>query len=210
VSLLSEIIVVDDGSVDDTYAVAQQVAQSDSRLQVLRHTTNQGKGQAVFTGCLAVRAPLLVMVDADLMGLRPEQIGDLIRPVIAGQVDMTVGLFRRGRFPTDFSHAATPWLSGQRGLRTEMMAKVPTAAAQGYGLEMALTVAAARQDWRVRYIPMDGVWHPPSESHRGLWRGIKNRARMYHHIWQAWRLAGGQGMPLARLLPCFTPALRKE
>ena len=48
-----EIIVVDDGSTDATYARAQEVARQDNRVRVLRHETNRGYGAAVWTGLQA-------------------------------------------------------------------------------------------------------------------------------------------------------------
>jgi glycosyltransferase involved in cell wall biosynthesis len=45
-----EIIVVDDGSIDTTYKVAQDFAKTDSHVRVLRHETNRGYGAALRTG----------------------------------------------------------------------------------------------------------------------------------------------------------------
>ncbi|MEN6392813.1 MAG: hypothetical protein ABFD53_03295 [Anaerolineaceae bacterium] len=51
-------------------------------------------------------------------------------------------------------------------------------AAAGYGFETALTLAAKQRDWRCQQIIWYGVSHPPSEYHRGRWRGMKTRAKM--------------------------------
>jgi dolichyl-phosphate beta-glucosyltransferase len=61
-----EVLVVDDGSDDDTVAVAQAVAQEWPQLEVLTLTPNQGKGAAVREGMLHARGALRAFSDADL------------------------------------------------------------------------------------------------------------------------------------------------
>jgi hypothetical protein len=191
VSSLSEIIVIDDGSSDATADEVRQTAASDARLIVMTHPVNRGKGQAIYTGWQAAHGSFLLLLDADLVMLKPAHVDDLLRPVVSGQADMTIGLFVGGRKNTDLSHRLTPWLSGQRGLRAEMLAAVPWQAAAGYGFETALTIAAQEQNWRVQHVTMRGVWHPPSEHHRGWLRGFLNRMSMYAQIGRAWLVTRG-------------------
>ena len=61
-----EVLVVDDGSDDDTVAVAQAVAQEWPQLEVLTLPHNQGKGAAVREGMLHARGALRAFSDADL------------------------------------------------------------------------------------------------------------------------------------------------
>ena len=60
-----EIIVVDDGSTDATYARAQEVARQDNRVRVLRHETNRGYGAAVWTGLQAGTMDFAFFTDGD-------------------------------------------------------------------------------------------------------------------------------------------------
>ena len=60
-----EVIVVDDGSRDETAAVVQRLASQWPQLRLLRHAQNEGKGSAVRTGVLAARGELLLFADAD-------------------------------------------------------------------------------------------------------------------------------------------------
>lgn len=64
--LAAELLIVDDGSADDTRAIAEQLAESDRRVQALANPVNQGKGAAVRRGMLAATGRFVVFLDADL------------------------------------------------------------------------------------------------------------------------------------------------
>jgi glycosyltransferase involved in cell wall biosynthesis len=187
--ILDEIIVVDDGSVDDTIEIVQQYAKTDQRLQVIRHERNKGKGQAILTGWGATSAIYLLLLDADLHELSSSHITALMTPVLEQRADMTLGLFWGGHFFTDLSSWGMPFLTGQRGLRAEILSHISQEAAAGYGFEVALTIAANQQGFHKHIVPLKGVWHPPSEFHRGGLNGLIWRFRMYGQIIRGWVIA---------------------
>jgi glycosyltransferase involved in cell wall biosynthesis len=199
-SILDEIILVDDGSSDNTVNILYQAAVTDSRIQVIRHDKNLGKGQAIFSGWAATSAPIILLLDADLKNLVPEHIDALLAPVIDHRADMTIGLFRGGHLSTDLSHWMTPFLTGQRGLRAEIFKNISREAASGYGFEVALTVAAGRNNFRTRVVTLKGVWHPQSEyrSERGFWGGVAWKLRMYGQILRAWYISTRERYPKAK------------
>ncbi len=120
VDRLDEIIAIDDGSVDHMLAEVQQAARQDPRLQIIRNETNLGKGQSLFKAWRSARADLILMLDADLINLTPRHVLDLLLPVLHGQCEMTMGLFKGGDWRTDLSHWTTPWLTGQRCLQADL------------------------------------------------------------------------------------------
>jgi hypothetical protein len=189
VEYLDEIIVVDDGSKDDTVRIVENFRSIDPRIIIISNPRNMGKGQAVFAGVHSAKQTIILMLDADLCNLTSSHIDSLCKPVISGTCEMTIGVFKKGHWTSDFSHWITPWLSGQRCLRNELFDQLSPEAAEGYGLETALTIAAQQYQWRVRKVAMMGVSHPPSEIHRGSILGVINRLKMYAQIIRAWYIA---------------------
>ncbi len=189
IDYIDEIIVVDDGSIDDTTLVVNEYHKRDPRITLITNPSNLGKGQAVYSGVHASRNSVILMLDADLQKLTSAQIDLLCQPVLNGQQDMTIGVFKKGQWASDFSHWITPWLSGQRCLRTELFNVLNPEAASGYGLETALTIASHQYQWRVKRISLVGVSHPPSEIHRGSIKGFLNRLKMYIQIIRSWYIS---------------------
>jgi glycosyltransferase involved in cell wall biosynthesis len=90
--LNAEVIVVDDGSSDDTSQVAKSAfaAAPATANQVIRYEPNHGKGFAVRTGLLAANADIAVFTDADL-STPIEEMSKLVDPIRAGDVDVAFG-----------------------------------------------------------------------------------------------------------------------
>lgn len=87
-----EIIVVDDGSSDDTHAVIGQFLESHpaSGIRLLRHEENRGKGAAVRTGMDAAHGDILIIQDADLE-YDPDDINDVVAPILSGAAMVVYG-----------------------------------------------------------------------------------------------------------------------
>jgi len=68
-----ELIVVDDGSRDRTYEVAEEMAKKSGNVKVLRYSLNRGKGYAVKRGISEASGKLVMYMDADL-SIHPKQI----------------------------------------------------------------------------------------------------------------------------------------
>jgi dolichyl-phosphate beta-glucosyltransferase len=84
-----EVIVVDDGSSDDTPAVLRELADHWPQLKPIAHSHNQGKGAAVKTGMLAAMGEVLLFADAD--GATPIHEEKRLRLAIDAGADIAVG-----------------------------------------------------------------------------------------------------------------------
>ncbi len=60
-----EVIVVDDGSTDDTAKIVRELSASNDRVRLVQHSPNQGYGAAIRSGFAAAEKSLLVFTDAD-------------------------------------------------------------------------------------------------------------------------------------------------
>jgi glycosyltransferase involved in cell wall biosynthesis len=80
-----EILVVDDGSKDNTGKIAKSAG-----VKLITHDINYGKGRAMRTGISNAKGDIIVFLDADLQH-KPEDIPRLVEPILNGRADITIG-----------------------------------------------------------------------------------------------------------------------
>jgi hypothetical protein len=86
----TEIVVVDDGSTDDTAQHVQDVMRTDPRVRLIVSDKNQGKANAVRAGFDAAQGDIVMILDAD-MAVMPEDLPKFIRPLQQGTADFVNG-----------------------------------------------------------------------------------------------------------------------
>jgi hypothetical protein len=203
------VVVVDDGSTDDTAALAASAG-----AQVVRHPRNRGKAAAMETGAEAVRlieagrlteaagaagsstagSRHLLFLDADLADSAAEA-GPLTDPVRVGAADMTTAVFttrvRIGGFGIVTATAgagierATGWrpaqpLNGQRCLTREAFAAA-LPLAHGWGAETGMTIDLFRKGMRITEVEV-----PLSHRATGTdWRSQLHRLQQLADVCRA-------------------------
>jgi glycosyltransferase involved in cell wall biosynthesis len=95
-----EIIVVDDGSKDDTPAVLIALQAKYPFLRTVRHRSQRGIADGLRSGYLASRGDIMVFYPADLQ-FKPEDIPRLVAPILAGESDMVTG-YKQGVYEKAF------------------------------------------------------------------------------------------------------------
>jgi glycosyltransferase involved in cell wall biosynthesis len=93
--LVSEIVVVDDGSKDGTRDILKTL-DGKNNVHVILHEQNQGKGAAVRTGMKAALGEILLIQDADLE-YDPRDFPELLKPIEEGIADVVYGSRFLGR-----------------------------------------------------------------------------------------------------------------
>ena len=91
-----EVVVIDDGSADNTWLVLEQLARRYQFLKLARHRSRRGIADALRTGYLHAAGRVLVFYPADLQ-FKPEDIPRLVRPILAEEADMVTG-FKEGKY----------------------------------------------------------------------------------------------------------------
>jgi glycosyltransferase involved in cell wall biosynthesis len=175
---VDEIIVVDDGSQDDT----ARVAASHNGARVTRLPQNRGKAAAMWAGARQASNHVVVFLDADLLNLTPGHVDDLVRPVLCGEADMTVGQFRSGSVFVTAWMRFCPAISGQRAMRAADFLAMRNIADSGFGVEVVITRHAAARGLRTRYVHLPNITHVIKEEKRGLLYGLRDRSVMYGQI----------------------------
>lgn len=83
-----QIIVVDDGSVDNTAEIVRGFA--DRGVMLIQHKQNAGKGAAIHTALKCATGRFVIIQDADLE-YSPAEFPQLLQPLLAGQADVVYG-----------------------------------------------------------------------------------------------------------------------
>lgn len=120
----SELIVVDDGSSDDTAALARQTLDDSGsvRTSVISYKSNLGKGRAVRLGLLAARHDVALFSDADLSTPITET-PKLVDPIFRGECDVAFGSRALDRSLIGIHQ---PWRREQGGRVFNMVVRVAT------------------------------------------------------------------------------------
>jgi glycosyltransferase involved in cell wall biosynthesis len=163
-----EILVIDDGSQDETASVAET-----GGFRVLKHPQNRGYGAALKTGIRHAAHGLIAITDAD--GTYPnEQLPELARLIVEGEYDMVVGartgdgvhmpLARRpakwalNRLANYLARTTIPDLnSGMRVFRKEAFEEFRSYLPSTFSFTTTLTLALLTNDHPVHYVPI--VYH---------------------------------------------------
>jgi len=164
----TDIIVVDDGSSDDTYNVACK-----ANAHVVRHRINQGVGAALKTGykqALKEGFDIVVLIDADGQH-DPAEIKRILLPILTGEADMTIGSRFLGSYQTMFfmRFLGITWLnllirfitnlkitdstSGFRAITSTGLAVIDVRAKKHWAAEMI--IEAWKRNLRIKEVPVN-------------------------------------------------------
>ena len=112
-----EVLLLDDGSTDESWAVIEQLAATNRFVHGIRFNRNYGKSAALHVGFKESRGSVVITMDADLQD-SPDEIPELYRLIKEEKYDLVSG-WKQKRFdppsktiPTKLFNAATRWISG--------------------------------------------------------------------------------------------------
>jgi polyisoprenyl-phosphate glycosyltransferase len=144
--LFDQVICINDGSTDNTKTEAKRVGG----VILIDLKKNHGKGYAIVHGIKKAQTDTLIFIDADLIGLTPKHIQNLITPLSAGVYRAVVGYPAGG--VDDFLKPIT----GERAYwKEDLVPHLDNMAKKGYGLELYLNYLF--HDKKVLPLPLKGV-----------------------------------------------------
>jgi glycosyltransferase involved in cell wall biosynthesis len=177
------VIVVDDGSADDT---AELAAAAGAKV-VRRDGSDGSKAHAMEAGVEAAGLgadDAVLFVDADLLGLTVEHLDAICEPVVARRAAMSLGTFDYGvwnplvlRFPPT---------TGERIVPRWVFDAIPPQKRDGYTIEIMINevVCEARLPSVARV--MRGVTHRTKREKFGPLEGWKRTWQMFFELWALW------------------------
>ncbi len=174
-----DVVVVDDGSTDDTASVASRAGAA-----VVSPSRNLGKGGAMLFAYEAVRAvdddDRVAFFDADLVDLQPSHVRRMAKASALGY-DQVAGLCDRGALVNSL-HVFSDLITGQRILRRWVLDDLPTTCWQGYSIETAINDVIERNAGKTVVVVLDGVSCRTKLAKTGMLSGALGHREMFRQI----------------------------
>ena len=185
---VNRVIVIDDGSTDDTAKVAQAAG-----AEVIRHETNKGYGnsiQSCFHAARKSNADVLVTLDGDGQH-NPLEIKHVLAPIINGEADIVIGSrfldpdqrnqVRRYR---KFGIDVITWLynfgtrtkiidaqSGFRAYHRKVLDSFPLTE-KGMAISVEVIIKARRKGFVIKEVPISCIYHSQGSSINPVVHGL--------------------------------------
>ena len=179
-----QVVVVDDGSTDDTFLVALRARPPyPAEHNVVIHTSihNRGKASAMQTGVELSDPDVIFFCDADIVGLTHEMIDQTLDPVLAGGKEMMIAMRDRSLYALPFTIDMVAKLGGERAVTRDLWDSVPSRFKSNYMIETALNYTADRS-LGFGFKIMPGLSQVVKEQKRGYLLGFLQRVRMIADI----------------------------
>lgn len=196
-----DIIVVNDGSADNTYNVLRTF-ETMPNIYIIDSKENHGKGHALSLGLMVAKGEIILFLDADL-GESAVNAEQLLKPILDDNADMSIAVFpksnkkagfglvkgmaKKGIFYLTGYNTSAP-LSGQRAFKREVLKQVELI--NGFGIEVGLTIDVLRKGYRIEEIEIPLIHR---ESGRDL-KGFIHRGREFNAVLKALLLKWREGV----------------
>lgn len=176
--LISEIIVVDDGSKDNT----REIIKKFTGVRLVEHRKNMGKSRAVATGIAESKGEIIFLLDADLRNLTAKDISDLIEPVLSEKADISVSL--RKNAPWLYRKIGLDFISGERVFPKKLVQShlEEIKKLSSYGLEVYLNRLIIKNKYKIKIVFWNNVISPWKHQKGNLFKGLMGEVFMSLNI----------------------------
>jgi glycosyltransferase involved in cell wall biosynthesis len=195
---LGEVIVVNDGSTDETAALLAEYPN----IRVISYSPNRGKTYALARGAAAAVGDYLMMLDADLEGVTAADIQALADPVVTGRAQVSISL-RRNSLPV-YRLMGLDFVSGERVVPADLLRGEAEAmeTLPRWGGESFINELIVRERLTIEVVDWKGVFNVRKHRKLGRWRGFGAELVMVRdalHVLSAWGVLR-QNLALLRLV----------
>lgn len=165
--LFCEVIVVDDGSTDGTADIARTFPE----VKLISYAKNRGKTYALSLGIEAASGDTLMLIDADLKGLKASNVFALAEPVLGGRSSVSISL--RANSLALYRALGLDFVSGERVLPAALvkphvphMQRLPR-----WGAEAFMNGLITRARLPIAVVEWPDVFNIRKRQKIGAWRG---------------------------------------
>ena len=156
--LFNEVIVINDGSEDNTSKHIKELKKTID-IKDVHLLTNRGKGFAMAKGVEMASNEYLVFIDADLSNFTLTHAHKLLNPVLTGEADMVLGQPTKTLILPEINPFKN--LSGQRALKKrDILPIIEKMKITGYGVETLINMQYRAANKLVRYVYLENLVHP--------------------------------------------------
>ncbi len=177
----AEIIVVDDGSKDNTAELVSNFVKDLDGVNFITYHPNQGKSHAVKVGFEAAKNDYVMMIDSDLVGLDTAGLQSLAQPVINDEADVTISL--RQNSLGIYKWLGIDFISGERVFKKDLIPNLDVLDnLSGFGLESYMNKIIISKKMRIKVVHWDKVVSPRKSVKAGWWAGMVGDFKMSMEI----------------------------
>jgi glycosyltransferase involved in cell wall biosynthesis len=149
-----EIMMVDDGSTDNSWKVVQGLSELNPNIKGIKFRRNYGKSAALHTGFQAVQGDVVITMDADLQD-SPDEIPELFRMIKEDKFDLVSGWKKQRHDPLSKT-IPTRLYNGVTGMMTGVKLHDMNCGLKAYRKEVVKTIEVYGE--MHRYIPVMAKW----------------------------------------------------
>lgn len=176
---INQVIVVNDGSTDNTRAVAKKFGK---KIVLISYPKNKGKGYALKQGLERTRSELVLFLDADLIGLTPKHLRLLKTAALKYPDSQVIGIVENCVKITGPKVAML--IGGIRILKKSLLTKsfVRQWPKYNYAVDLMITDYFKARGYPVFFLQLPGMNHFFKTTKWGWREGIEKEIKMYYRL----------------------------